>query len=328
MGAVRLRAARWSAALLLAIGTAGSAAFGSELIKTVIPAGEQTWWFLALLILAITIIAMGLWQRRKIVDLDTVGIVVATVDPYDEQRGQALYTNARRYAQKNFVVSVAPFAELIPLDRAAAAARVDSLGDRVNELIGFTEELTPAASRLNLVIVMRNAAAFRLGMKLGKQHRKSIIVHHSDADHAFAASRLTNFEGSKFDDLTSSSTSVKGGFENRACLLLNLQGHGDATLDRAVQACTTLGVGRIVEVRSDRARLPSDQPTFESVVQYTLTAWRNHRPSNVVSGSIVIVDGPAVISLVIGAQLSTHPDGPWIPYEFDSTTASYVAFAP
>ncbi|MGH4021254.1 MAG: SAVED domain-containing protein [Pseudonocardiaceae bacterium] len=327
MGIVRFRFARWMAALLLAIGTAGSAAFGPELIKSVIPQLGQTWWFLGLLILAIAITAMGLWQRRKAVDLDTVGIVVAAIDPGDEPRGQALYTSARRYSRRAFVASVAPFMERLPVERAAAAERIDSLGDRVNELIGFAEELASSASRLNLVLVMRNAAAFRVGMRLGKQHRKPIVIHHSDADSAFAASRLNDF-GSAPDGLISSAVTVDDGSEDHACLLLNLQGHGDATLDRAKQACTALGVGRIVEVRSDRSRLPSDQTTFEGVVQHTLTAWRSYRPSTVVGGSIVMVDGPAVIALVLGAQLGTHPDGPWTPYEFDNATSSYVAFAP
>jgi hypothetical protein len=328
MSIVRFRAARWAAALLLAIGTAGSAAFGPEFIKSVIPQVGQTWWFLGLSILAIAITAMGLWQRRKAVDLDTVGIVVAALDPGNESVGQALYANARRYSQNSFVAPVAPFMERLPVERATAAAQIDSLGDRVNELIGFAEELAPSASRLHLVLVMRNAAAFRLGMKLGKQHRKPIVVHHSDAHRAFAASRLINFEDSAPEGLISSSVAVDGGSEDRACLLLNLQGRGDATLDRAKRKCAELGVGLIVEVRSNRDRLPSDQATFEGVVQFTLTAWRNHRPSPVVGGSIILVDGPAVIALVLGAQFAAHPDGPWTPYEFDKETASYMAFAP
>jgi hypothetical protein len=329
MGIVRFRSARWAAALLLAIGTAASAAFGPEFIKSMIPPVGKRWWFLGLSILAIAVTAMGLWQRRKAVNLDTVGIVVVAVDPAgDELRGETLYASARRYSQRTFVTSVAPFMERLPIERAAAAARVDSLGDQVNELIGFAEELAPSASRLNLVLVMRNAAAFRLGMKLGKQHRKPIVVHHSDPNHAFAASRLTEFKDSALDGLTSSSVTVDGGSENCACLLLSLQGRGDATLDRAKQACAALGVGRIVEVRYDRDRLPSDQATFESVVQHTLTAWRNYRPRTVVGGSIIMVDGPAVIALVLGAHLGTHPDGPWTPYEFDKATATYVAFAP
>lgn len=328
MGIVRFRSARWAATLLLAIGTAGSAAFGPEFIKSVIPSVGQTWWFLGLAVLALAITAMGLWQRRKAVDLDTVGIVVAAIDPGDEKLGQALYANARRYSRGAFVSSVAPFIERLPVERAAAAARIDSLGGRVNELIGFAEELAPSASRLNLVLVMRNAAAFRLGMKLGKQHRKPIIVHHSGAASAFAASRLIDFGGSELDGLTSSSVPVDGGPADRACLLLNLQGHGDSTLDRARRSCADLGVGRIVEVRFNRNRLPSDQTTFESVVQHTLAAWQSHRPSTVTGGSIIMVDGPAVIALVLGAQLGTHPDGPWTPYDFNKETASYLAFAP
>jgi len=121
---------------------------------------------------------------------------------------------------------------------------------------------------------------------------------------------------------------VDGGSEDRACLLLNLQGHGDATLDLAKRSCAALGVGSIVEIRFNRDRLPSNQTTFESVVQHTLTAWRNHRPTTVAGGSIIIIDGPAVIALVLGTQFGTHPDGPWTPYEFDKVTASYSAFAP
>ena len=328
MGIVRFRFARWTAAVLLAVGTAGSAAFGPEFIKSVIPPVGQTWWFLGLSMLAIAITGVALWQRRKAVDLDTVGIVVVAVDPEDEPRGQALYAHARRYSQRAFVAPVAPFMERLPIERAAAAAQVDNLGDRVNELIGFAEELAPSASRLNLVLVMRNAAAFRLGMKLGKQHRKPVVAHHSGAGSAFAASRLTDFEGSALDGLTSSSVTVDGGSEDRACLLLNLQGHGDATLDLAKRSCAALGVGSIVEIRFNRDRLPSNQTTFESVVQHTLTAWRNHRPSTVAGGSIIIIDGPAVIALVLGTQFGTHPDGPWTPYEFDKVTASYSAFAP
>jgi hypothetical protein len=325
---VGFRTARWTAALLLAIGTAGSAAFGPEFIKSVLPAAGQMWWFLGLSILAIAITAMGLRQRRKAVDLDTVGIVVVALDPGDESLGQALYANARRYAQSAFVAPVAPFMERLSVDRATAAAQIDSLGDRVNELIGFAEELAPSASRLHLVLVMRNAAAFRLGMKLGKQHRKPIVVHHSDAHGPFAASRLIDFEGFVLIGLTSSSVAVDGGSEDCACLLLNLQGRGDTTLDQAIRKCAELGVGRIVEVRFDRDRLPSDQTTFEGVVQFALTAWQDHRPSPVARGSIIMVDGPAAIALVLGAQFATHPDGPWTPYEFDRATASYSAFTP
>ncbi|MGH3871370.1 MAG: hypothetical protein ACRDSR_07625 [Pseudonocardiaceae bacterium] len=328
MSVVRFHAARWAAALLLAIGTAGSAAFGPEFIKSMIPQVGQKWWFLGLSILAITVTAMGLWQRRKAIELDTVGIVVAALDPENESGGQALYTNARQYSQSSFVAPVAPFMERLPVDRAAAAAQIDSLGDRVNELISFAEELAPSASRLHLVLVMRNAAAFRLGMKLGKQHRKPIVVHHSDAHRTFAASRLIDFDSSVPDGLTSSALSVDGGCPDRACLLLNLQGRGDATLDRAKHTCFELGVGRIVEVRYHRDRLPSDQATFEGVVQFTLTAWQNHRPSPVIGGSIIMIDGPAVIALVLGAQFAVHPDGAWTPYEFDRNTASYMAFAP
>lgn len=328
-GIVRFRSARWTAAFLLATGTAGSAAFGPEFVKSVLPSVGETWWFLGLSILAIVITAMGLWQRRKAMNLDTVGIVVAAVDPGDESRGQALYANARRYSQQAFVAPVAPFMERLPVERAAAAARVDSLGDRVNELIGFAEQLAPSASRLNLVLVMRNAAAFRLGMKLGKQHRKPIVVHHSDANHAFPASRLTDFKDcALLDELDSSSVTVDGGSKDRACLLLNLQGRGDATLNRAKQVCAAQGIGHLVEIRRDQDRLPSDQATFEGVAQYTLMAWRNHRPSSLVGKSIVIIDGPAVIALVLGAQLNIHPDGPWTPYEFDDATTSYSAFAP
>lgn len=324
----RLRSARWTAAFLLAVGAAGAAAFGPEFIKSVLPAAGRTWWFLGFLVLAVAIMAMGLWQRRKAVDLDTVGIVVAAVDPGDEARGQALYANALRFSRDAFVAPVAPFLERLPVERAAAAAQVDGLGDRVNNLIGFAEELAPSASRLNLVLVMRNAAAFRLGMKLGKQHRRAILVHHSDANSAFAASRLTGFEGSTVDGLTSSAVTVDSGSQDRACLLLNLQGRGDATLDPAKHACAAIDVGRIVEVRSDRGRLPSDQTTFEGVVQHTLTAWRKHRPRTVIGGSIIMIDGPAVIALLLGAQLGIHPDGPWTPYEFDNEEASYMAFAP
>lgn len=328
MSIVRFRAARWAAALLLAVGTAGAAAFGPEFIKSVLPQTGQKWWFLGLSILAIVLTAMGLWQRRKAVELDTVGIVVAALDPGDESRGQALYANARRYAQSEFVAPVAPFMERLSADRATAAAQIDSLGNRVNELIGFAEELAPSASRLHLVLVMRNAAAFRLGMKLGKQHRKPIVVHHSDAHNAFAASRLIDFEDPTLIGLTSSSVAIDGGSTDRACLLLNLQGRGDETLDRAKHKCAELDVGRIVEVRFNRDRLPSNQTTFEGLVQYTLSAWRSHRPSPAVGGSIIMVDGPAVIALVLGAQFAAHPDGPWTPYEFDRTTASYSAFAP
>lgn len=327
-GRIQFLVTRVSAAVLLAVGTAAAAAFGPEFVKSVIPAAGQQWWFLALFVMSVAVILGSIWLRKKARDLDSVGIVVSAVDPAGRERGRAIYESARRYAQQTFSTSVAPFVADLPADRAEAAERVDGLGDRVNELIGFTEQLAPSATRINLVLAMRNAAAFRFGMRLGRTHRRQIVVHHGDGSGYFPAARLADFGASSLAGLSASTVRIDGGDETRACLLLNLSGRGDATLRRARESCSGLGIGWLVDVRYDRPRIPSTQAAFEAVISYALKAWAENRPRRLAGASIIMIDSVAIVAVVLGVQFAVHPDGPWIPYEYDDGSGTYHPFAP
>jgi hypothetical protein len=329
MGRIRPFAASASAALLLAVGTAMAAAFGPEYLKSVVPSDRQRWWFVSLFGLAIVLLLVGAWQRKKASDLDTIAIVAAANDPATAAMGRAILSSAQSYARKRFPLSMAPFVYELPMGRAEAAALVDALGDQLNEMISFTDTLAPSAKQIHLVLAMRNAAAFRLGLKVGRNHRKEIVLHHGDNSGHYPAIRLACAQPSTLAGLSDAKVELRTGDPRRAALLLNLSdGRHKATFERAEAACGRAGYGLIIDVRYDSGRIPAKLAAFETIVLHALAAWNRHRPAGLRGPSIVLLDCPAVIAAALGAHLATHPDGPWIPYEYDNQAGTYDEFAP
>jgi len=121
---------------------------------------------------------------------------------------------------------------------------------------------------------------------------------------------------------------VDGKDASRACLFLNLEGRGNASLERIIRACKEHDVGWIVEIKVANSPLPRTQPAYESVVSYAMAAWQELRPPNPQGGNILIVDGVAVFSFLLGSQLADDPDGPWVYFEYDIENGRYYPFKP
>lgn len=320
-----LAALRAGSAFLLAAGTAMAAVFGPETIKNLVPTPYDTWWFIGLTALAFLAIAIALWLRQQQRDLDIATIVVAAIDPDREETGRAFHSSAQTYAARLSPMPVVPYAIHLKADRQTAAGQIDQFGRRINEFLSIAEAIVPSARRINLLITARNAAAFRIGRQIGRNHRKEILLHHADSGGQGAAIRLTG-GGSRLPDLTvQKRREMAGDGPKQGCLLLNVTGKKDITLDRAMELCDRTN-RFLIEVRYDGDRLSSNQKTFEAVIATAVQGWREHRPSGAKGPSIVLLDCPAVIAAGLGAQLAMHGDGPWIPYEFDN--GAYLPFAP
>lgn len=310
---------------MLAIGTASAAAFGPEFVKSLVTGSTDAWWFLGLFGAAVGIILAALWWRQRLRDLDVATVVAAAIDPHLEAAGLSLHNSAQAYAAGISPAPVMPYLVPLPADRAAAATQADKLGDRVNEFISIAQAVAPSARRINLVLTARNAAAFRIGQRITKNHRKQIVIHHGDANGFFPALRLVAHHGHSRRCECRRHT-IDGGAPDRGAVLVHVGAVDDGALDRAKSACADAGAGFLVEVHYPHNRLPADRGTFEGLVAEVVAGWAEHRAEGTRGPTPVMLRCPAVIALALGVELAAHPDAPWIPYEF--TDGRYVAFTP
>lgn len=321
----RAGAAQVSSALLFATGTAAAAAFGPEAIKTLVPAHRDTWWFTALAAGALALITLALWLRRWHRNLDVATIVASAIDPHRAETGRAFHASSQAHATRISPMPFVPYAVHLHHDRPTAAAQVDDFGRRLNELVSMAEVIAPTAPRINLLITARNAAAFRIGAQLGRNHRKDVVLHHADATGHSGVLRLAG-HGGALNGLTVTRTHLRDADPARGCLLLNVTGQGGPVRDPVERLCADLGLTFLIEVRYTPGRLPTTRRAFEAVVATAVRGWQQHRPQHTRGPSAVILNCPSVIAAGLGAQLAIHGDSPWIPYEFNDGT--YTEFAP
>lgn len=326
MTRLRIALLRASSAMLLATGIAAAAAFGPEAVKTVVPPQHETWRFTGLTAAAFALIGIGLLLRRRHQDLDTATIVASAIDPHHAEAGRAFHASSQAHAARISPMPVVPYAVHLDHNRATAAAQVDDFGRRINELVSMAEVMAPSARRINLLITARNAAAFRLGMQLGRNHRKDIVLHHADARGHNGVLRLAGRRATLNGLTTTSDSFGSGPGELRGCLLLNVTGKHEITRAAAERFCIDHQLRFLVEIHYTGDHLPTTRKAFEAIVATAVQGWQRHRPANARGPSAVLLDCPAVIATGLGAQLAIHGDGPWIPYEFDHGT--YTAFTP
>jgi hypothetical protein len=276
---------------------------------------------------AVVLILAALWWRQRLRDLEVATVVVAAVDPRLEAAGLSLHNSAQAYAARISPTPVVPYLVTLQADRAMAAVQADRLGDRVNEFVSIAQAIAPTARRINLVVTARNAAAFRIGQRITKNHRKEIAVHHGDSDGFFPAVRLAGGGNTGCaETCVTRRHDITDGNPQRGCLLVHIGAHDDGVVSNVLAACTELGAGFLVEVRHPHDRLPSQRHAFECVVSQALAGWAEYRTAATRGPSHIALRCPAVIALALGAQLAAHPDEPWIPLEWSD--GRYLPFAP
>jgi hypothetical protein len=307
----------------IAVGSALAAAFGPELVKSLVTAqtGGQ-WWFVVLVATALGALLLGLmqrWLQRQV----TVGLVAHVLDPKrPPELGRQLAARAEAYARERFTVSFALTSELAD-NRLDTIGAVDRLAGRVLAALTVAESLAPGASRIGLVPVLTVAPGFRLGARLGHTFARPFVVHsilQGEGTPAYFPAVILR-DDNRTADVTNplrveSPEAITGCNPARSALALDVQGRGPRFAEQVRRACQVYDIGWLVLMQTTSARLPEDRAAFSAVVDQVVDDWRAEAPAHT-SRHAVFFSGPVAIAIALGARLANnHPDQ-WMPFSFD-----------
>ncbi|MCP2331671.1 SAVED domain-containing protein [Actinoalloteichus caeruleus] len=318
----------------IAVGSVVAGGFGVELAKSFMadePGGR--WWFALALAGGLGLITLGWWLRSRARRQVRIGITATARDP---RRGlieaDRLEQQAERFSQSTCTVTMKTNVEL-PADSLWDQPRVEALADETMTAIRMAENLTPDATRINLIPTMPLHVAFWFGARLGQTHAREIVVHairQSDgAVPYFPATTLRTIDdGPGITPLTvEQSQSIEGGDPTRAALALDLQGRGKDFSTHVKEACRRDGIGHLLILGHDSKRLPEDRATYTGVVEQVCRVWQDDAPDKARTGEYAIfLSGPVAIGVALGARLAAQSRGRWTAYTFDKDNNTYEPF--
>ncbi|MDS1270704.1 SAVED domain-containing protein [Lipingzhangella sp. LS1_29] len=323
------------------IGTGGAftVAFAVEAVQSFVT-GDPLWgwWSLALLAAGIGVGLWGWWLRGRFRSSQPVGVVMQVANPWrDSGEGDQRESNAREFGRKKCVL-VAVTKIVFPEDRRTALLLVDQLVSHTRALKQVMENLSPGASRVELMPIMPLHAGFRAGARLGYTHSREVMVHSVKAsDHqnpVFPAVplRVPQHGAAAPSDLPLEADkqprTIDGADPRRVALALDLQNRGEEFVEPVMEACRQYDFGSLVLVRTTTGWLPENQETFSGIVDTICDAWRQ---ASLPEGAhteqrAIFLSGPVAIAVALGARLATANHNSWTAFTFDSDNGSYEPF--
>jgi hypothetical protein len=317
----------------IAVGGVVAGGFGVEAVKSFVTAqAAGRWWLVACAGVGVALAGLGWWLRQRARRRVRVGIVVTAVDGRRGlARAEQLDQQAEVFSRSTCALTLKVGLRL-PVVGRWERKLVDALADETMAAATLAAQLTPDATRINLIPTMPLHAAFWFGARLGHTHAREISVHAiRQADGAaayFPATALRAEETTAEPLIVDQLEDLGGGDPTVVALALDLQGRGDQFFDQVRAACRQHGVGSLLGLRGRSPRLAENRNTFTGVVAQTCRVWRD-APLTAAARTgrhAVFLSGPVAIAVALGARLAAPEHGRWSAFTFDADTNSYEAF--
>lgn len=325
--------------LLISAGTLVVGGVIAEAIKVLSGEDGARLWFLGIAVAGVMGVLIGALQRRSHRRRLRVGVVVSAFDPRLGTTGRHAIESAETFAARSTEVGLAVRADLTG-DLAADEPTMRQLAEDLSLALTIGDRLTPDATQVNLVPIMRLHVAFWLGAQLGHTHSRGVAVYGVGRGEGqpryFLAASLRDDDlpeplptplvvGDKLED-------VPGVDSDRIALAVDTGAKGDAFLDPVRTACREIGIGSILVVRNPARRLAQDRATFTAALDQICRAWREMPlPAGARSGhQSVFLSCPVAFALPLGARLAAAQPGAWTAYTLEPNTNAfaYEAFPP